>query len=81
MVHVRPRDMMLVETCGFVVGIDWDMDWTICVRMPKEGRKEIFCCLQNVQTGPGAHTASYLIGTEVLCPGVKRPVCEADHVR
>jgi hypothetical protein len=32
-----------------------------------------------VQTGPGAHSASYPMGTEVSFPGVKRPGSEARH--
>jgi hypothetical protein len=35
--------------------------------------------LDVVQTGSGAHPASYTIGTDALFPGVKRPRREADH--
>ena len=31
-----------------------------------------------VQTGPGAHPASYIMGTGSF-PGVKRPGCDVDH--
>jgi hypothetical protein len=33
-----------------------------------------------VQTGPGAHPASYTMGTGSLFPGVKRPGCVVDHL-
>ena len=32
-----------------------------------------------VQIGPGAHPASYTMGTESLSPGVKRPGSGVDH--
>jgi hypothetical protein len=32
-----------------------------------------------VQTGPGAHSASYIMGTGSLIPGVKRPGRGVDH--
>jgi len=32
----------------------------------------------SVQTGPGAHPASYIMGTGSF-PGVKRPGCGVDH--
>jgi len=32
-----------------------------------------------VQTGPGAHPASYTMGYQVSLPGVKRPGRGADH--
>jgi len=32
-----------------------------------------------VQTDPGAHPASYILGT-VHFPGIKRPGCEVDHL-
>jgi hypothetical protein len=35
--------------------------------------------LHSVQTGSGAHPASYSMGAGVSFPGVKRPECEADH--
>jgi hypothetical protein len=38
-----------------------------------------FAYLQNVQTGSGAHPASYSKGTVVLSLGVKRPVRDFDH--
>jgi hypothetical protein len=34
--------------------------------------------IAHVQTVPGAHPASYIMGTGSF-PGVKRPVCGADH--
>jgi hypothetical protein len=34
----------------------------------------------NVQTGSGAHPASYIMGTKGSFPGVKRPGREADHL-
>jgi hypothetical protein len=33
----------------------------------------------HVQTGSGAHPASYPVDTEGSFPGVKRPGCESDH--
>jgi hypothetical protein len=38
-----------------------------------------FFLLHIIQTGTGAHPASYPIGTEGFSPGVKRPGHEADH--
>jgi hypothetical protein len=35
--------------------------------------------LEGVQTGSGAHPASYPMGTGALSPGVKRPSREAEH--
>jgi hypothetical protein len=35
--------------------------------------------LHVIQTGSGAHPASYRMGTGALSPGVKRLVREADH--
>jgi hypothetical protein len=32
----------------------------------------------NLQTGSGAHSASYPMGTGGISPGVKRPGCQAD---
>ena len=32
------------------------------------------------ETGPGAHTASYTMGTASLCSGVKRPGRGVDHL-
>jgi hypothetical protein len=50
-----------------------------------KGRKVIFCSIRNfslhhrVQTGSGAHPASYPMGTRGSFPGVKLPEHEADH--
>ena len=43
------------------------------------GRRNKFLLLRFVQTGPGAHPASYSVGTEggTLFPGVNRLGCEA----
>jgi hypothetical protein len=38
-----------------------------------------FLFLYVVQTGSGAHPASYPMGTGAVSPGVKRPGREADH--
>jgi hypothetical protein len=38
-----------------------------------------FSLHHRVQNGSGAHPASYPMGTRGSFPGVKRPVCEADH--
>jgi hypothetical protein len=48
------------------------------VRFPAEARD---CCslFHSVQTGSGAHPASYTIGTGALSPGGKRQWREADH--
>jgi hypothetical protein len=42
--------------------------WMVEVRFPA-GKD--FCLCHNVQTGSGAHPASYPMGTRVLCSGVK----------
>jgi hypothetical protein len=38
-----------------------------------------FSLLRSIQTGSGAHLASYPMGTGALSPGVKRPGRETDH--
>jgi hypothetical protein len=39
-----------------------------------------FSLRHHIQTGSGAHPASYPMGiTGALTPGVKRPECEANH--
>jgi hypothetical protein len=38
-----------------------------------------FSVLHNVQTGSGAHPASYTAGTGAVSPGIKRQGREADH--
>jgi hypothetical protein len=42
---------------------------------------ESFCLRHRIQTGSGAHPASYSMGTEALFSGVKRPGREADHLQ
>jgi hypothetical protein len=41
--------------------------------------QEIFALLHGVQTGSGAHTASYPMSTQRSFPGVKRQGREADN--
>jgi hypothetical protein len=54
------------------------MDWTIGVRYPTKA--EDFSSSLCVQTGSGAHPASYPVGTGGSFPGVKaRPGRDADH--
>jgi hypothetical protein len=43
------------------------------------GRGERFCLIHRVQTGSGAHPASYPMGIEDSFPGVNRLGREADH--
>jgi hypothetical protein len=38
-----------------------------------------FCLLQSIQTGSGAHLASYPMGTWALSLGAKRPGRETDY--
>jgi hypothetical protein len=53
-------------------------DWTAGVRSPTEA--EDISCNLCVQTGSGAHPASYTMGTGGSFPGSKaRPGREADH--
>jgi len=47
------------------------------VRLPA-GTRNFFLFL-NVQTGPGAHPASFSTGTVFVSPGVKQPGREVDH--
>jgi hypothetical protein len=42
-------------------------------------RGKRFALLQSVQTGTGAHTVSYEMGTGTLSPVIKRPGSEADN--
>jgi hypothetical protein len=44
----------------------------------QKGQK--FSVLHEIQTGSGARTTSYPMGTWGLSPGVKRPWCEAYHL-
>jgi hypothetical protein len=54
------------------------MGWTIGVRSPTEA--EDFSSIPCVQTGSGAHPASYPMGTGGPFPGGKaRPGRDADH--
>jgi hypothetical protein len=39
----------------------------------ESGRNKRYCLLQNIRTYSGTHPASYSMGTEVLCRGIKRP--------
>jgi hypothetical protein len=62
------------------VGIATDYgldDWMIGVQFLVGA--VIFSLRHCVQTGSGAHPASYLMGTGALSLGVKRPGREADH--
>jgi hypothetical protein len=53
-------------------------DWTAGVRSPTEAENFYFSLC--VQTGSGAHPASYTVGTGGCFPGGKaRPGREADH--
>jgi hypothetical protein len=58
-----------------VYGLD---DRMIGIRFPAEARN--FSLPHHVQTGSGAHSASYPMGTGGSFAGVKRPVREADHL-
>jgi len=49
----------------------------IGVRFPAGAKS--FSLRHRVQTGSGAHSATYPMGTEALCLGVKWPGREADH--
>jgi hypothetical protein len=50
------------------------------VQFPAVAMMEYFFLRRRVQTGSGAHPASYPVSTkEALSPGVKRPGREADH--
>jgi hypothetical protein len=53
------------------------MGWTAGVRFLAGAR--YFSLLHSVQTGSGAHPASYPIGSRGALPGAKRPGREADH--
>jgi hypothetical protein len=62
--------------------VDWDSSVDIATRYGLDGPgTESRCGVKfsaPVQTGPGAHPASYTMGT-VSFPGVKRPGRGADH--
>jgi hypothetical protein len=51
--------------------------WTAGVAFPAGARN--YSHLHSVQTGSGAHPASYSIGTKAISPQVKRPRHEEDH--
>jgi hypothetical protein len=54
------------------------MDWTAGVRSPREA--EDFSSNLCIQTGSGAHPASYTMGTRGSFPeGKARPGRDADH--
>jgi hypothetical protein len=52
-------------------------DWTNKVRFSIA--MAFFSLLQSVQTGSEFHPAYYTMDKRRLCPGAKRPGCEADH--
>jgi hypothetical protein len=64
------------SSVGIVSGYRLD-DQMIGVRFPVWAGN--FSLHHRVQTGSGAHPASYTIDIEGCFPGVKRPGCEADH--
>jgi hypothetical protein len=53
------------------------MGWTAGVRF-SAGAKEL-SLLHSIQTGSGAHPASYPMGTGGFFPGLKQPGCEYHH--
>jgi hypothetical protein len=72
-VFLRSILIILSVTCRHGVN-----DRMIDVRKPAGAGN--FSLRHSVQTGSGAHPASYPMGgTRGSFPGVKRPGCEADH--
>jgi hypothetical protein len=67
--------IIIIRSQDSSVGIA--MGWSAGVRFPVRARD--FYLLYSVQTGSGAHPASYPMGTGVQSPGVKLPGSEADH--
>jgi hypothetical protein len=65
----RSRDSSVVQR--------WATDWMIGVRVPVGTAH--FSLLHPVQTGAGAHPASYPMGTGSLSLVIKRPGREANH--
>jgi hypothetical protein len=53
------------------------MGWTAGVQFPVGARD--FSLLHSVQTNAGAHPASYPMRIGTVSPGIKWPLCEADH--
>jgi hypothetical protein len=53
------------------------MGWMTRVKFPARAKR--FSLSLHVQTGSGAHPASYPMNTGSFYPEVKRPGCEADH--
>jgi hypothetical protein len=53
------------------------MVWTTGIRFPAEAGN--FSIRHSVQTGSGAHLASYPTGIEGYFPGGKAAVCETDY--
>jgi hypothetical protein len=68
-----------VFTIHFLQSVLWlIVDWTAEVRSPTEA--EDFSSNLCIQTAPGAHPASYTMGTEGSFPGGNaRAVCDADY--
>jgi hypothetical protein len=64
------------SSVGLATGYGLD-DRMIGVRFPA-GAGNVFL-RHHVQTGSGAHSASYPMGTECFSPGIKRPGREAEY--
>jgi hypothetical protein len=55
------------------------MGWTTEESEFESRYDQEFSLFHVIQTGSGAHPASYPMGAGEFFPGVKRPGCEADH--
>jgi hypothetical protein len=80
--HLKPRTTLLARTSSNLLdctGLMTYMDWTIKDLEFESRYGSDFSHLHVVQTGPGAHTASYPIGTGALLMRVEGLGHEADH--
>lgn len=81
-----PEELKIFLSCALIYnGIyslleepEWRSGYSHQLRAGRSGVRiqagaTTFSLLRNVQTGSGAHSSSYSIGTGVFAPGVKRP--------
>jgi len=67
-----------MKNVGFVVRVPPFVSLTTALpAAPRTDYEPRNRCLR--QTGPGAHPASYTVGTASLSPGRKQPGCGVDH--
>jgi hypothetical protein len=76
-------ELLIINLFIYLFIVDQDISVGITPRYGFDGPRVKSRCAARfavpVQTGPGSHRASYTIGTEFLCRGLKRPGRGFDH--